>query len=30
MILADPPELKKKQAAGSQVPGEDKDTVLTA
>jgi acetolactate synthase-1/2/3 large subunit len=30
MILADPPELKKKQAAGPQVPGEDKDTVLTA
>jgi acetolactate synthase-1/2/3 large subunit len=30
MILADPPELKKKQAAGAQVVGEDKDTVLTA
>jgi len=30
MILADPPELKKKQAAGVKVAGEDKDTVLTA
>lgn len=30
MILADPPELKKKQAAGAIVAGEDKDTVLTA
>lgn len=30
MILADPPELKKKQPAGSKVAGEDKDTVLTA
>jgi acetolactate synthase-1/2/3 large subunit len=29
MILEDPPELKKKQAAGKVVP-EDKDTVLTA
>lgn len=30
MILADPPELKKKQGAGVKVAGEDKDTVLTA
>jgi len=30
MILADPPELKKKQAVGTPVVGEDKDTVLTA
>lgn len=30
MILADPPELKKKQPAGAKVAGEDKDTVLTA
>ena len=30
MILTDPPELKKKQPAGSKVAGEDKDTVLTA
>jgi acetolactate synthase-1/2/3 large subunit len=30
MILADPPELKKKQTAGTKVAGEDKDTVLTA
>ena len=30
MILTDPPELKKKQAAGAKVAGEDKDTVLTA
>ena len=30
MILADPPELKKKQVVGTPVVGEDKDTVLTA
>ncbi|MFM8551009.1 MAG: thiamine pyrophosphate-dependent enzyme [Nitrospiraceae bacterium] len=30
MILTDPPELKKKQATGTKVAGEDKDTVLTA
>lgn len=30
MILDDPPELKKKQPAGTKVAGEDKDTVLTA
>jgi acetolactate synthase-1/2/3 large subunit len=30
MILEDPPELKKKQAAGAPVVPEDKDTVLTA
>jgi acetolactate synthase-1/2/3 large subunit len=30
MILSDPPDLKKKQAAPTGVPGEDKDTVLTA
>ena len=30
MILADPPELKKKQATGAKVPPEDKDTVVTA
>jgi acetolactate synthase-1/2/3 large subunit len=32
MILADPPELKKKQKAGAPTPvaGEDKDTILTA
>jgi len=32
MILADPPELKKKQqqAAGTQVNREDSDTILTA
>ena len=30
IILADPPELKKKQAVGTPVVGEDKDTVLTA
>jgi acetolactate synthase-1/2/3 large subunit len=30
MILADPPELKKKQAVGAKVGPEDKDTVLTA
>jgi len=30
MILSDPPDLKKKQKAGAPVPGEDKDTVLTA
>nr|MBI3612408.1 biosynthetic-type acetolactate synthase large subunit [Nitrospirota bacterium] len=30
MLLADPPELRKKQPAGAKVAGEDKDTVLTA
>ena len=30
MILSDPPELKKKQAAGTPVAREDGDTVLTA
>ncbi|MBI3604237.1 MAG: biosynthetic-type acetolactate synthase large subunit [Nitrospirae bacterium] len=30
MLLSDPPELKKKQAAGVKVAGEDKDTILTA
>lgn len=30
MILEDPPELKKKMAAGAPVVPEDKDTVLTA
>jgi acetolactate synthase-1/2/3 large subunit len=30
MILADPPDLKKKQPAGAAAAGEDKDIILTA
>jgi acetolactate synthase-1/2/3 large subunit len=30
MILADPPELKKKQGAADKVTAEGQDTVLTA
>lgn len=30
MILSDPPDLKKKLKAGAPVPGEEKDTILTA
>ena len=30
MILADPPDLKKKQPAGATATGEDKDIILTA
>ena len=30
MILEDPPELKQKQAGGTKVTPQDKDTVLTA